>query len=302
MIEILCCADSSALLFTIDKQHTSVMRHLLLALLVACSSTNTGAGSKPDPSSHDPSPGAAGSSSVAGGTASPSGGSPSKPDGSSNDPSPNDHSASGTSGGGDSAVGATAGDSCNKIFTCVGECTDDSCANDCYAKGSAAGQQTIDALLQCLDTNGCTDATCAKMYCQQEIDACTNDVTVNGNGNGGPPVTQGDIDPSLVGDWMAHSISYHFSADGSYFMAGLLAPPGMCLAFDHIDFIDHGVAQTQGNVLATTATTSKQVTTDCAGNQTTKTTPGDTKQFTWSISGSTLTMVGDTGSIDYQKQ
>jgi len=230
------------------------------------------------------------------------GGGPSITDGgASNDGgSVSDATAGDTSSSGTSSVGDAAGDSCNAIFTCVGQCSDDPCTNACYDKGSGAGKQKIDALVACLNDNACSDATCAKMYCSQELDECINDVSVSHDA--GPPVTQGSIDSSLIGDWMGSSITYHFDADGSYFMVGLLVTPGACIAIDHIELTNHGVARTQGNMLTTTATTRKQVTTDCDGNQTTTMNAARTDQFTWSISGSTLTMVGDTGAIDYQKQ
>jgi len=205
-----------------------------------------------------------------------------------------------TSGGGNGAVGDAAGDSCNVIFTCIGQCADDSCANDCYAKGSSVGKQTIDALLSCLDTNSCTDAPCAKMYCQEQIDACVNDVSAPSDS--GPPVTQGNIDPSLVGDWRASSTNYHFDAAGNYSMVGVLSTDGPCIAFDHITITNDGVAQTQGNVLTVTATTNKKETLDCSGYATITTEPGDTQQFTWSISGSILTLVSSAGAVEFQKQ
>lgn len=274
---------------------------LLLVSAVACSSSGGSGADNSHTSGGSANTTGGGSANTSGGSTNTRGGSSNTAAGSSNTgASTNDASTGEASSSGGSATGDTAGDSCDEIFTCVQQCADDPCANACYARGSAAGKQKIDALAACLSANDCSDATCAQTYCSQEVDACDNDV--NGSSDAGAPVTQGNIDPSLVGAWMSSSISYHFSADGSYLMVGVLSSPGPCIAFDHIDISNEGVAETNGNMLTTTATTSKQVTTDCAGIQTTKTSPGDTQQFTWSISGSTLTMVGDTGSIDYQKQ
>ena len=143
------------------------------------------------------------------------------------------------------------------------------------------------------------DADCAKMACAAEITACLDDVDAKSDAGA---VTMGNIPAELVGDWATTDIHYHFDANGNYFEVGVLASHGTCIAYDHIDFTDTGIASVSGNQLTTSATTSKQDTTDCYGTKTSKTYPGNTDVFTWSIQGTTLTLVGQTGTIEYQKQ
>ena len=193
-----------------------------------------------------------------------------------------------------------AGESCNQVLTCAVNCADDACANDCYAKGSSSAQQKFDALLVCLNESMCADAECAQAACGDQIAACVNDVEAPQNPNT-PPVTEGMVPGELVGDWIGNNGSYHFDANGSYFFVGILSTSGNCIAFEKIEFTDSGVAAASGSTLTLTAENRKQVTYDCSGQPTTATQPPETKQYGWSIQGTTLTLVGDTGPIDYQR-
>lgn len=110
----------------------------------------------------------------------------------------------------------------------------------------------------------------------------------------------------LVGKWIADNTTYSFMADGSYFMVGILYSKGSCVAYEKIQITDNGNAAVSGNQLTLSAVTTKQDTFYCnnfgATPDTSKTSPGDTTQFTWSVNGTTLTMIGATGQIDFTKQ
>jgi hypothetical protein len=203
----------------------------------------------------------------------------------------------GTSSGG--SVGG-AGESCNAVLTCMLDCPDDACGNACYANGSDGARQKIDALLGCLNASMCADAECAKMACAPEIDACVQDADVPVDS--GPPVTQGVVPAELVGDWINHRGSYHFDAGGSYWFVGVLDSDGPCIGFDKIVYTHTGLASANGDGLTLTAQTVQKETTDCSGQVTTEMNPGHTSQYTWSIVGSTLTLVGESGAIEYTKQ
>jgi V8-like Glu-specific endopeptidase len=79
----------------------------------------------------------------------------------------------------------TGTDSCEAVYNCLVDCSDNTCATACYSDGTAEAQTQIDAMLTCLDTN-CANATtdtayqqCAQQYCANEITACFS----------GPPCT-----------------------------------------------------------------------------------------------------------------
>ena len=203
-------------------------------------------------------------------------------------------------GSGTSSSGTVqdAGDSCNEVLTCISSCPDDACATACYDGGSNGAREKMDALLVCLDASMCADAQCAKMACAAELDTCTQDVAVPVDD---PPVTQGMVPAELVGDWLGSRGSYHFDESGAYWSVGILSSDGPCVSFEKIVFTDTGVASTTGSNLTLTAQTRQQDTYDCNGQMTTKMNPAQTTQYTWSIAGETLTLVGESGAIEYAK-
>jgi hypothetical protein len=211
-----------------------------------------------------------------------------------------DDGGSGTGDGGTGGAAADHGESCNEVLTCLVACADDACANACYAAGSDAARQMIDALVGCLDDSMCADDACAQAACGAQLDACVQDAGVPDDP--GPPVTQGGVPAELVGDWMGYRGSYHFDASGEYWFVGVLSSDGPCIGFEKIVLTDTGVASASGNDLTLSAQTAQKETHECGGAIVTETTAPHTNQYTWSIDGTTLTLVNESGATEYTKQ
>jgi V8-like Glu-specific endopeptidase len=77
-------------------------------------------------------------------------------------------------GGGPAPTGS---DSCDAVYSCAADCSDNACATECYYAGTAEAQGQFDALLGCLERS-CANATeanfqqCAEQNCGSEIDGC----------------------------------------------------------------------------------------------------------------------------------
>jgi hypothetical protein len=213
--------------------------------------------------------------------------------------SDDDGSGDGDDSGGTGGAAADQGESCNEVLTCLVACADDTCQSACYAAGSDAARQKIDALVSCLNDSMCADDACAQAACGAQIDACVQDARVP---DSGPPDVQGAVPAELVGDWLSSRGSYHFDESGSYWFVGVLSSDGPCIAFEKIVFTDTGVASAAGNELTLSAQTAQKATHDCGGEITTEATAAHTDQYTWSIDGTTLTLVNEAGAIEYAKQ
>jgi hypothetical protein len=219
---------------------------------------------------------------------------------SSADDSDDGGSGAGGDSGGTGGAAADGGESCTEVLACLVACADDACANACYAAGSDAARQKIDALVGCLNDSMCEDDACAQAACGAQIDACVQDAGVPDDP--GPPVTQGAVPAELVGDWMGFRGSYHFDESGEYWFVGVLSSDGPCIGFEKIVLTDTGVASASGNNLTLSAQTAQKETHECGGDITTEATAAHTNQYTWSIDGTTLTLVNESGAIEYTKQ
>ncbi len=127
--------------------------------------------------------------------------------------------ADASSDGGGSA--ATVDTSCTGILTCVGDCpdSDDTCPDACYAVGDSDAQDQFVALLDCMDTNQCSDVPCIQSMCANELVACVSPSSPSGGSPVTGPAPQGDIPAELVGHWVRPSadevFELTFGADGS---------------------------------------------------------------------------------------
>ncbi len=213
----------------------------------------------------------------------------------------------GTSGDGGS-VSAKGSDTCAQSLTCVAECPDNdqACIDKCDARASTAGATKLVALANCLDAQKCADATCAKAKCGPELDACLNDVSSGGTTTTPPAGAQTPLPSTLVGTWDSISSSigfeYVFAADGKYTATSVYQAGSTCLAISKLVTSIDGVAAVDGSTLTLTPTHGSQSTTDCGGTTKDKTTSPSPRTFTWSVSGTKLTLTDDTGSLDYAKQ
>lgn len=74
--------------------------------------------------------------------------------------------------------GPTGNYTCDEVYTCFGDCSEDSCYDDCYGAGSATAQSQIDAMFICFDDNCGSIADenqwqqCVETNCGAQIDAC----------------------------------------------------------------------------------------------------------------------------------
>jgi hypothetical protein len=71
----------------------------------------------------------------------------------------------------------TGSETCDVVYGCMADCTDNACYSDCYAQGTAEAQGQVDGLLGCLDSKcGNVSASafqqCAEDNCAAEIGAC----------------------------------------------------------------------------------------------------------------------------------
>lgn len=221
-------------------------------------------------------------------------------------------SSSGDGGGdgaaGDGGVAKSGTASCGQTVTCLGACNDDPCQQACFDKASPAGQQLITALANCLNTNMCNDAACAKAKCTPELTACAQDVEAPPPDAGVPPTMGAPLPADLVGHWHRVTLQwgedYTFNANGTYTGVFLYDNAGSCITIKSIATSLDGVAEAKGNTLTLTRLKGTQTTTDCSDNATMKPTSQSTSQYTWSVSPDkmTLTLTDGAGSSDYKKQ
>jgi len=86
----------------------------------------------------------------------------------------------------DAGPTATGTQSCDDIYTCMGDCgSDNQCLSTCYAKGTADAQTQLSAMADCFDskcgnTSGQAFQDCAVAQCGDAIDTCL------GGGDGTP--------------------------------------------------------------------------------------------------------------------
>lgn len=211
-----------------------------------------------------------------------------------------DGSGTGDPGSSTSGGGADDGNTCNEVLTCIVACADEACANACYAAGSDSARQKLDELVGCLDDSVCTDDACAQAACGTEIATCVEDAGAPEDTD--PPVPPGAVPAELAGDWIGSAGSYHFDADGAYWFVGILSSSGPCVGFEKIVFTDTGVASASGGQLTLTAQTAQKETHECGGEITTEAMDAHTSHYSWSIAGTTLTLVNESGAVEYTKQ
>ncbi len=136
-------------------------------------------------------------------------------------------SSSGTSPGGDAGKGASTpfvpDFSCLQILQCLVDCpaSDNTvCEDACGDKGTQEGQTNVLALLTCIDTEKCTEATCIQEKCAESLQTCLSSSAPKSTGTPfqgtAPP---GSVPADLVGQWtgardgITHRLT--FNADGT---------------------------------------------------------------------------------------
>jgi hypothetical protein len=202
-------------------------------------------------------------------------------------------------GGSTTPKGGGAAGTCNAIVSCVQACPDDTCAQGCADKGSPAAQELFNALLDCLDLNGCSDGPCLQMYCASEADACTSDGPSSGGLDGGPPPTGGGALPAdLVGNWATsdQSTTYQFKADGTYSYEFAYGSSLACIVYLSQRITETGNASVQGDTLTTMGTSRTTATQDCSYKSSTQTDSGKTQAFRYTLSGGTLSLTDSKGN------
>lgn len=114
--------------------------------------------------------------------------------------------ASGGSGGSGGNVAAPPSNlSCLQILHCIADCTDmdGPCPDACGEQGSADGYAKVYELATCIETEGCTEATCVEDLCYSQLAECVASSGPEETGTplqgGGPP---GSIPGNLVGSWV----------------------------------------------------------------------------------------------------
>jgi len=165
--------------------------------------------------------------------------------------------------------------SCTKILDCIDACTTNACADNCVADGSDHAQDLADALLACIDNNGCADFACVESRCGTQLATCDAD----GKGGGGGGGMQGTTLPaSLVGAWANSSasapVSYELSASGqSRKVAALFTGSGSCNS-SFVQQVD-GSVQLAGDVLTITPVTATFTSFGCDGTTPTNSGPSN---------------------------
>lgn len=127
--------------------------------------------------------------------------------------------------------------SCTQIFECFAGCSgDQTCAQGCLANGDAASQAAAMASVSCVaECNASTDEDCVANQCGAQIEACraTGPTAVAaapaptyeapayqapvGNTSADrprQPVSNANILPWLVGDWIGNNFQFQFFGDG----------------------------------------------------------------------------------------
>ena len=123
--------------------------------------------------------------------------------------------AGGAAGGsGAGATGAKTLLSCVGLIDCLGQCAegDTSCEDQCLSQGSPEGDAELQAIVDCINANGCADDACLLDMCKSELSACMG-ATV-GEPIQNPPAT-GSVPAEFVGDWMDSEYYYTFDASGA---------------------------------------------------------------------------------------
>lgn len=145
-------------------------------------------------------------------------------------------SSGGSADGGLADGGSTAPLTCLEIFQCAADCTGTACEDACGERGSEDAKSAATGVVNCFQTNSCTDAACLQTKCTAELGACAAQATPTG----GTPVTTVPagtaVDSTLAGTW--HSFyepnqatrDWTFNADGTttYYNTGAYDMPGGC--------------------------------------------------------------------------
>lgn len=112
---------------------------------------------------------------------------------------------------------ATGGASCIEVFQCLATCTDQSCYQPCYERGSPEAQQAAAAVIQCGQTGAACEAefaTCRGYAASApSAPAATSTVVVAPSGKRAP-VSNDQILPWLTGSWIGNNHQFEFYGDG----------------------------------------------------------------------------------------
>jgi hypothetical protein len=64
--------------------------------------------------------------------------------------------------------------SCDRLYSCLYQCSDSNCANECEQKSYPIAISEFNAYVNCADQNGCSpfNLECSRNHCQRELQAC----------------------------------------------------------------------------------------------------------------------------------
>ncbi|MHB8874966.1 MAG: hypothetical protein ACYC8T_14865 [Myxococcaceae bacterium] len=144
--------------------------------------------------------------------------------------------------------------SCLQILKCIIDCPDidTACPDACVEKGSVEGKANVISFAQCIETNGCTDATCLQTNCAASLNLC---VTSSAPDTGGTPLQgtapPGSVPADLVGVWSGArdgiTQEMTFNADGTgVWMSAITWQQYACLSFKRTTRTGNFVVGEQG--------------------------------------------------------
>jgi hypothetical protein len=117
------------------------------------------------------------------------------------------------------APAATGGASCIEVFQCLAACTEQTCYQPCYERGTPEAQQAAAAVINCGQTGAACEAelaTCRGGYVATQTapsaPASSNVVTAPSGKRA--PVSNDQILPWLTGSWIGNNHQFEFYGDG----------------------------------------------------------------------------------------
>lgn len=219
------------------------------------------------------------------------------------------NNGTGTNQGNAVAASDAASQACPDVLRCVDGCgQDQACTDKCVGGATPTAKQKYEAMVACMEQNGCTDAACGETNCASEVDACAADTSSSssngaksgGNGNGNTSPTGAANLADLVGVWRSvqtpepdTAYKLTINADGTYSLHFHYANPAnaTCSYFLTRDIVDDGKASIQNGLLVTTPTKSEQWMTQCSGTESGKTAfENFPRTYQFSLSGGQLTL------------
>jgi hypothetical protein len=103
---------------------------------------------------------------------------------------------------------------CADLVACAGACasSDDTCLRGCALRTPEA-TKAANELLHCLDVHGCTEASCVRTRCAEEVTACLLDGATRLAPQGAP--SAGAVPAEYVGTWSSPATRWTIAAPGT---------------------------------------------------------------------------------------